>query len=261
MRLESDGSTALIIVDSISKEFKAHLRERLAAFCFGAVQVAEDPDFYSFESTIRQFLERFETKAYSTQVGIAGELIVHALIPQTHPHLTSSAVFFNKEERNIKKGFDLTFLSNDGTTLWYGEVKSGEVNPQQSADEKAARLLQDAARDIAEKLGAGARRSRWDSAMYDTYATLEAGLARTARELLRQDTEPIPEDAHPAKNVVLASAVIHAPHHCEVTEPAVRASVKALSGSGPFSAMCVLVVQQSELESVIRYLREVADGE
>ena len=257
IRLQAAGNSALVVVESISDKFKIHLRERLAAFCYGAVQAAEDSTYYSFEKTVEEFLDRYEKKPDSTKIGMAGELIVHVLMPHTHPQLSSSAVFFNKEERSIKKGFDLTFHAVDGQAIWYGEVKSGEVNGTQTADEKSASLLQLAARDITEMLGPDAKRSRWDSAIIDAGLTLGSGQARTAKTLLRSDVSAMAAGKNYTKNVVLASAVMHALDHCQVSDAAMLATVAGLNRTNRFSSMCVLAVQQEEIESVISFLREV----
>lgn len=259
--MQVSGETALVIVESISDEFREHLRERLAAFCYGAVLVDEDASYYSFERTISEFLVRYETKAPATKIGMAGELIVHVLMPHAHPDLSSSAVFLNKEERSIKKGFDLTFHAPKSDALWYGEVKSGEVADGQSADEKSATLLKLAAADIADKLGPGAERSRWDSAIYDAGATLESSQAHTAKALLRSDVSSALDGKKYDKNVVLAAAVLHALDHCRISPEALGDTVDGLNSSGRFSKMAVLAVQQDEIESVIEFLREVAVDE
>lgn len=257
IRLHEAGSTALVVVESVSDKFKMHLRERLAAFCYGAVEAAEDTTYYSFEKTVKEFLDRYEKKPDSTKIGMAGELIVHVLMPHTHPELSSSAVFFNKEERSIKKGFDLTFHAADGQSIWYGEVKSGEVNERQTADEKSASLLKLAARDLSAMLGPGAERSRWDSAMIDAGLTLESAQAKTAKALLRSDVSFATAGDGYTKNVVLASAVMHALDHCQVSDAELHSTVAGLNIDARFSSMCVLVVQQEEIESIISFLREV----
>lgn len=257
IRHDVAGETALSVVEMISDEFRSHLQERLAAFCFGAAQASEDAEYYSFEKTISEFLARYEKKPNATKLGMAGELIVHVLMPHTHPTLSSSAVFLNKEERSIKKGFDLTFHSADGKGIWYGEVKSGEVGPNQNADQKSATLLKIAANDIADKLGPGAQRSRWDSAIVDAGLTLESSHAKTAKALLRSDVGAATAGDAYTKNVVLGAAVMHELDHCQISQHGVVTAVSGLNTSGRFSSMYVLVIQQQEVEAVISFLREV----
>lgn len=256
----NNTGTAVVILDAISDEIKTYLRDRLAAFCYGAVQSSEDDDFYSFENTIAQFLERYETKPATIKLGMAGEFVVHTFMPAAHSDLTSSAIFFNKEERHIKKGFDLTFLRVNSDSIWYGEVKSGQVVEPQTADEKARLLLKTAASDLNLKLGAGAQRSRWESALIDAQLTLQSEQAFSARELLRSDVAAISVGEALHKSVVLGAAVMHHMEHCEVSLDSALAVASEIREGGRFSQVRVIVVQQSQIEAIIDFLREVASA-
>lgn len=231
------------------------MRQRLAAFCFGAVEVAEDADYYSFEATITELLKRFDSKPPATKVGMVGELVVHVLMPSSHPTLSSSAIYFNKEERSIKKGFDLTFHEGAEKTIWYGEVKSGHVKEEESADDKSSSLLKTAAADVAGKLSSDAQRSRWDAAIYDAGLTLESSQAKTVKALLRSDARQIATGTQIKKNVVLAAAVVHSVGHCRVSGGAVLGVAEEIVNSGRFDATRILVIQQEELETIVSYLR------
>lgn len=260
VRAAQRGGAALILLDEVSPAFRQNLHERLAMFCFGAAQAREDSAYYSFESTINELLLRYEPKPEKTKLGMAGELIVHVFMPETHPDLTSSAVFLNKEERSIKKGFDLTFFGPDPQTIWYGEVKSGGVSDTQTAEARSDHLLKVAAADIEDKLGDGYRRTRWESALADAWLTLESGQAENARQLLRSDVRALEGGGLLLKNVVLAAAVMHDVDHCVVSIDGVEATVSTIADSNRFDQMRVLVVQQTTIEAVIDYLREVANG-
>lgn len=251
-------SATLVIVRAISEDFRVHVRDRLAEYCYGAVTVSEDLNFYSFEKTVAEFLRRYDPKPRMTQLGMAGELIVHVLMPLLHAELTSAAVYFNKEERSIKKGFDLTFLGSSDTTFWYGEVKSGEVSASSNADEKAASLIDIAASSLASMLDDADHLSRWEAALTDTRLTLEGGYASTARELLRSDSETIRQGGAIKKRAVLAGAVMHELDHCEVTNEGMEQILDSISTGDDFADVRILVVQQDALEAVIEHLREVA---
>jgi hypothetical protein len=254
----ASGETAVLVVEHVSDELKKLLRQRLAAFCFGAVEVELDSDYYSFEATITELLTRFDSKPKATKIGMVGELVVHVLMPSSHPSLSSSAIYFNKEERSIKKGFDLTF--HEGTkAIWYGEVKSGHVKDNESADDKSSSLLKTAAADVAGKLSQDAQRSRWDAAIYDAGLTLESSQAKTVKALLRSDARVIATGTQIKKNVVLAATVVHSVGHCRVSVEATAVVAEEIVNSKRFDATRILVIQQEELETIMSYLRsEVA---
>lgn len=260
IEIEELQGASVVVVREISDEFRRHVRQRLAEYCYGAIVVTEDSKFYSFERTVSEFLERFDPKSPTTKIGMAGELIVHLLMPLLHPDLTPAAIYFNKEERSIKKGFDLTFLSSTDTTIWYGEVKSGEADESLQADDKAVGLINDAASSIYSMLEDPGRLSRWDAAVIDTHLTLEGGYARSARELLRSDSDAVREGAIIDKRVVLGGAVIHELGHCIVTSDRAERVVDSVNQSARFTGSRIIIIQQGALESVIQYLREVANG-
>lgn len=253
--IDVDDDATTLVLEEVSDDLKQYVRERLAAFCFGAVEVEEDRDYYSFKRTIEEFLKRLDAKPKTTRLGMVGELVVHVLMPSAHPLLTSTAVFFNKEERSIKKGFDLTFHESTTSTVWYGEVKSGEASEGQAADEKTDALLLTAASDIAGKLSRDVQRSRWDSAILDAALTLESSRARTVKALLRSDAKQFGGGETAKKRVVLAAALIHALDHCRVSSVGTRSTVEKIARSERFDALRVIVVQQSELDAIVDFLR------
>lgn len=260
IEVDRRGTATLVIIRDVSDEFRSHLRERLAEYCYGATVVSEDVSFYSFRKTVAEFLRRFEPKPLATKIGMAGELLVHVLMPVLQEELRSSAVYFNKEERSIKKGFDLTFLGAGESEIWYGEVKSGEVSEGGAADEKAAALIDLASSSLVSMLGDGELLSRWDAALIDTRLTLDGGYARSARELLQSDSETVRNGGQVTKRAVLAGAVMHELGHCVITPEGLEQIVRAVEAGGDFVDSRVLVIQQDALESVVRHLRELADA-
>lgn len=250
----------VVVVRSISDDFRAHIRERLADYCYGAAEVSENLGFYSFKRTVAEFLERYAPKPPKTKIGMAGELIAHMLMPILHADLTPAAIYFNKEERSIKKGFDLTFLSSTESAIWYGEVKSGMLKNNRHADDKAVSLVNKAATSLALMLEDATQLSRWNAALTDTRLTLEGGYAETARDLLRSDSDAVRAGTKIEKRVVLVGTVMHDLGHCIVTNDRAELIVETITKSARFTSSRILVIQQDALESVIEYLREVANG-
>jgi hypothetical protein len=245
------------VLESLSDEFNDHLQSVLASFCYGAQTAGEDAEYYSVSRTIEEFFRRYDSKPIRTRIGMAGELVVHLFMPHAHPDLLSAAVFFNKEERSIKKGFDLTFRSAVHGDVWYGEVKSGEASGGQTADEKAKDLLETASSDLKGKLGPKATQSHWDSAIVDAGLTLASGQAATMKRLLRSDHQALRAGKAIVKRAVLAATVMHPCDHCRVSEAAATWFAAAARTAERFSEVRVLVVQQPELETVIAQLREL----
>lgn len=254
------GKAHLVIVRGVSDEFQDHLRERLAAYCYGASAAGEDTEFYSFDRTMEEFLVRFNSKSRATKIGMAGELLTHILMPVIHPNLSVASVYFNKEERSIKKGFDLTFFESASSSVWYGEVKSGEVINPAMADDKAADLIGLAESSLAEMLDDAAHLSRWDAALIDTHLTLESNEAATVRKLFQTDSSTIRKGNSIKKQAILSSAVMHELAHCEVSPAVAAAIAQKVESNATFTDFRVLIIQQDALEAVIESLSVVANG-
>lgn len=254
------GKAHLVIVRAVSDEFQTHLRERLAAYCYGATVAGEDSEFYSFDRTMEEFLERFEPKPRATKIGMAGELLTHILMPVIYPDLSVASVYFNKEERSIKKGFDLTFFDPTGASVWYGEVKSGEVADPAMADDKASDLIGLAESSLATMLDDATHLSRWDAALIDTRLTLESGEASTLRQLFQTDSITIRSGKKIAKRAILASAVMHELAHCEVSPSQAASIAQDVENNKQFTDFRILIAQQDALEAIIDAVRVVANG-
>lgn len=253
MRLVADADVGVVIVDFISDEMKSTLRSNLASYCYGAVRIEEDSTFYSFGSTMLQFIQRFDSKARTVRLGMAGELLIHMLVGEIQFPIASAGIFFNKEERNIKKGFDLTFLEPGSSAVWYGEVKSGET--EGTANDKVHALLTTAANDLVQKLRPGAPRSRWESALLDADLTLQSVEARTMKTLLRADATTFGNGSTPPLNAVLAGVVFHATDHCCIDEDQVRTSAAALVDAAKFRRIKVIAAQQTVFDELVAYIR------
>jgi hypothetical protein len=259
LEIERVGDVTLVILRAVSNEFRDHIRDRLAEYCYGSSVVHEDQEFYSFRQTMEELLARYESKPHETKVGLAGELIVHMLMPVLHADLTAASAYFNKEERSIKKGFDLTFLSTIENEIWYGEVKSGEPG-KRSADAKANERIKTASKSISEMLNDDAHLSRWDAAINDTYLTLQSDHSKSARELLRTDRQTLRRGASIEQRVVLASTVIHELNHCTITSSGLTNITNEINSIATFRDKRVLIIQQEALETIIDELRGIGNA-
>lgn len=254
------GESVAILVHELSDELKSLVRDRLAGICYGSADIVEDPEYYSFEKTVEEFLKRYDTKPDSTKIGMAGELIIHSLMPEHHVDLVNTSILFNKEERSIKKGFDLTFTTLSMDELWYGEVKSGRVaKPKpgkevQSASAKLEQLVATAAGDIHGKLTKQRNRSWWDSAMTDAGKVLQTDDAKSIKKLLRAHSgnATAGEDGF---NVLLGAVVMHESLLDKITLEASAAASKKVTDSQKFRRAKLLVVQQETAELLIDFIR------
>jgi len=256
--LNTSPRLSIATVHAFSDELKSHLEQNLSYICFGRQLVQSagvDDSYYSFEATMDQFAERYLSKDHLTRLGMAGELLVHLLTEKAFPDLSKASIYFNKEERSIKKGFDLTYL--DGTNqLWFAEVKSGEATaltfPNAQAD-----LANRAMRDLRDKFASPIRRTMWDNAIFDAQSVLQQRQADTARKLLRLDTGPDP-DPDSRRRVVLATPIFYPHTQDTISSADAQTTFDRIEKRSPYADLRIFAIQKSTLEKISSYIAKKA---
>lgn len=255
IRTVAVDDASILILEEVTQEIREALNERIIEYCYGRVNAAEDPEYYSLETTIKEFFKLYDTKSDETRLGIAGELIVHLLLPIGHERLMSAALYLNKEESAIKKGFDLTFYDNLDGGIWYGEVKAGRVNDVQTADSKARDLIGVAERSLHEMFTSDVRKKRWDAAQLDAAATLQSKQAKTVKSLLRADFKTINAGNDARVRALLCGVVMHGLHFGEIDAETGKILFENVTDRGRFTGVRILLIQQSDLEDLVEVLR------
>lgn len=267
--MNSDGVTILdfgevtqVILETLSGTLKDEIEENLTAYCHGATEALDDPAALTFERTLKQFFALYDEKPANLRVGLAGELLVHILFSRTVPHLMSTCVYFNKEENQVKKGFDLTLVDRSTDALWYGEVKSGELGTLTSADEKAKERLDVAARGLHAMFNKDISEKRWLAAKIDAGLTLERSKAVMVKQLLGQDLQTATALAGTSgsvkPNALLVAIVMH--DHTVSSLTGAESSVAKISKTlrSGFNEIKILLIQQDEVETIVDFLRDKA---
>ncbi len=249
-----DAATSVVVVTDLTDDLKGYIRDHLSHLCYGASFVEGSPDYYSFTRTVREFLERFDKKPDTTKVGMIGELLTHLLAPEVYTDLSTASLFFNKEERSIKKGFDLTFYSDDEAGVWYAEVKSGHVQAGHPA-EKVIDLLRTAASDLRDKLTSPTRRSLWDAAQIDALAVLGAE-SSSVRKILQQDEQAAVDGTTWKRLGVLVATVFHPISTAMIEHPDILLRLGTDPFDSSFDGLRLVAIQKSTLDKVVAFLRE-----
>lgn len=255
VRVVAVDDASILVLEEITQEIRDTLNARLVGYCYGRVKAAEDADYYSLDTTIDEFFKLYDTKSDETRLGIAGELVVHLLVPHGHERLVSAALYLNKEESAIKKGFDLTFYDGDDGGLWYGEVKAGRVNDSQTADSKVRDLIGIAERSLHDMFTSDVRKKRWDSAQLDADATLQSKQARSVKQLLRADFMTVHGGGTAKVRALLCGVVMHKLDLSEIDAETGKTLIENVTGRGRFADLRVLLIQQSDLEDLVDVLR------
>jgi hypothetical protein len=160
-------------IEKLSIELKNLIRSNLAIMCRGEEKFYRNPKLYSYDRTLSHFMKRYNEKSRSTKKGMMGELLAHVIILEFLKKMQPASIFFNLEEKSIKKGFDIVLFDNKEKELWIAEVKSGHAKEKES-NSKNRLHLQKARDDLAERLNEH-NETIWDNAINGATIYLKSG--------------------------------------------------------------------------------------
>lgn len=139
-------------IDSFSDEFKSIIKNRLSAICHGIDQASTDRKMYCYKKTLDEFVKRYNSKTEDQKKGMIGELLLHVLLAEVIDDFEVNSLFFNMEEKSVKKGFDVVLNKVNTTELWIAEVKSGELHKDKNSSQTATDLINMAQDDLNKRL-------------------------------------------------------------------------------------------------------------
>lgn len=206
VRISENTTHSIYYIDELSDSLKQIIREQLQGIWNGFSNTETLPEFYSYKNTLSSFLDRYNSKSDETKKGMVGELLSHIILGHQENNLTSLSILKNKEERSIKKGFDIIYCEIDNDKLWYSEVKSGATNSASATDYNDVLLKR--AKDGIQAMINENRNSLWESALLDVSATIkECDGQLHMLELLSNDSPTMTTEQ--SKNVILISVLYH----------------------------------------------------
>lgn len=245
---------SLCYVDTISEELKELIRNQLSSIWNGFAEVQEMPSTYTYSKTLRSFLDRYNSKRPETKKGMIGELLSHILISHFYDEFESLSILKNKEERSIKKGFDIIYCHSESNGLWYSEVKSGASESGANNSTDYNRVLLERAKNGINEMFASKRTSLWESALIDAKLTIEEGQRRIdIRNLLNEDLEEV--YLNDKKNVILISTLYHDLSDL-VEEDSLEAYQQEVENEDLFLDCFILSIQKRTYQAVELFLTE-----
>jgi len=252
-----DSNYVVCYIDVFSEELKELIRQELTFICHGKQEVEEyNLSCHSYKNTVAAFMNRYAKKPAKTKKGMIGEFIAHLIITKELSNLQPITVLFNKEELSIKKGFDLTYVEKDKTSIWYGEVKSGEVSGTDSLESKNKALLNNSKNEILSFLS-GKRSHLWNSVINDVGLTLAAKDRKVVKDLLDNDIKHISDGTDIKKNAVLISVLFHDTNKKLSTEH-IKELVSEIVDASIFSNVILFSIQKSTYTKIENFLIEEA---
>jgi hypothetical protein len=249
-----NANCSIFYIDIFSDEFKQIIREQLQGVWSGFAEADSLPEFYSYKKTLTSFLERYNPKSEDTKKGMIGELLSHILLNYQDNNLTSLSILKNKEEKSIKKGFDIIYCHLEDNKLWYSEVKSGRSETGADNSTNYNLVLLNRAKSGIETMINEGRNSLWESALYDVTAMIKENEGRlNLRQLLSNDSPSI--NSNQKKNVILISTLYHNLTD-EINELSVSQFLNNTIAEDIFESVIIVSIQKNTFETVADFLSD-----
>lgn len=240
--------------ESFSDEMKNIIRAQLQGIYHGFAEIDITPEFYSYENTLSSFLDRYEDKTEETKKGMIGELLLHVLLNHLDFGIKSLSILKNKEERSIKKGFDVIYCEIDKKKLWYTEIKSGKSDDGSKNSSIYNIELLNRAKSGIITMFSQKQNSRWESALIDVSLTIKQteGLV-DLKKLLANDSPSVISDGK--KNVILVSVLYHDLSD-EINVDSIKEFCDETIKDDVFLSLIGISIQKSTYQKVAQFLRD-----
>ena len=118
--IERKNGDSIIILEirNLSDDLKDKIKEQLVEICHGEYALVSGFKDHSFDETVKELVNHRIPSNINRKVGVIGELLLNVLIRE-FIDIKIVSPFFNLEERNVKKGFDIIAVDS--------RIKSGRI--------------------------------------------------------------------------------------------------------------------------------------
>ena len=144
------GDNLILEIRTLSDELKDKIKKQLIEICHGEYALVSGLNYHSFDETVKELVNHRIPSNINRKVGVIGELLLNVLIRE-YTDMRIVSPFFNLEERNIKKGFDIIAV-DPNKDLWIIESKAGELGKLKTSTEKVCERIKSAKRDLDTRL-------------------------------------------------------------------------------------------------------------
>lgn len=196
------GDSIILEIHDLSDELKNKIKEQLVEICHGEYALVSESNYYSFHETIKELVNHRLPNRKEKKVGAVGELLLNVMIREfTDMKIVSP--FFNLEERNVKKGFDIIAIDSN-QNLWIIESKAGELGKLKTSTQKVCERINVAKNDLNTRLNKE-NSQLWLNAMNSVRSSLDdTSEKKTIVNILEKNSNSC---SSKDKNVVLGGTV------------------------------------------------------
>ncbi len=247
----------VIFVEQFSDDIKNALRNNLSSICHGENKVKSGRKSYSYQKTLKSFLDRYESKTKKIKIGMIGELLVHLLISEYFDEFKVVTPYFNMEENSIKKGFDIVLTESNCANIWITEVKSGEIHKDKNVKQTMIDLLGTAKRDLETRLN-DENETLWMEAVNGATIALDDNnvLKSAVKDILEDWQDEASDGIYTScdKNVMLAG-VLFSINDGTINSEAIEKKQETITNENIFNQAYLLAIQKDTYTQMYQFLQ------
>lgn len=242
------GKNIILEIHNLSDELKDKIKEQLVEICHGEYALVSTSKYFSFDETIKELVNYRLSNAKNKKIGAVGEILLNVMIREfTDMKIVSP--FFNIEERNVKKGFDIIALDS-AKDLWIIESKAGEPGKLKSSTEKVCERINVAKKDLETRLNKD-NSQLWLNAIKSVKSSLvDNSEKKTIMNILEKNSNSC---SSIDKNVVLGGTVFCL-FDSVIDSSKLNNLYISILKSNKFSKIKLLAIQKQTFQAVIDYL-------
>lgn len=238
----------IIEIRYLSDELKEKIKNELAVICHGEYALSSTSNYYSFKGTIAELVNYRLPEEKDKRVGAIGELLLNVII-RVLGNLEIISPFFNLEERNVKKGFDIIAFDTNND-IWIVESKAGELGGMSNASLKALERINTAKRDLIDRLNKE-NAQLWLNAIKSVRSSVDStDEKKTVVNLLENLSNT---DVSNDKNVLLG-ATIFCSYSTTIDLEKIKELYRRINVKNNFSKLQIITIQKKTFEAVVDFL-------
>lgn len=238
----------LLEIQYLSEELKEKICNELVEICHGEYALVSGISYHSFNETIKELVNHRIPSDKKRKIGVIGELLLNVLIRE-FTDIKIVSPFFNLEERNVKKGFDIIAVdSNDD--LWIIESKAGELGTLETPTDKVCERINNAKRDLVTRLNMH-NSQLWLNAVNSVRSALDdTNEKNTIVNILNKNsTSGLSND----KNVILGGTVFCV-FDFKIDSLELKKLYNSILSSKKFSKLRLIAIHKQTYQAIIDFL-------
>ncbi len=242
------GENIVLEIRYLSDELKMKIENELVEICHGEYALVSNSNHHSFKATINELLNHRLPSSNNKKVGAIGELLLNVMIRE-YTSMNIVSPFFNLEERNVKKGFDIKAIDAE-RDLWIIESKAGELGKITNPTAKACERLHTAKNDLNTRLN-NDNSQLWLNAIKSVRSSLDyTSEKKTIVNILENTSNSCKSND---KNVVLG-ATVFCLFNSVIELNKVDEVYNSIFSSNKFLKLKLIAIQKQTYQAIIDFL-------